>query len=242
MTSRVKSATSNGTQPLDSGSQEVTPLKEKLTIDNPFSEDIVKFQMPKNFVLPTALKPYEGFGDLRVHIKKFQSMMFFNSASDPIFCRSFPTFLDHAVLFWFSKIPTGSISCFEELARSFIDYFAASKIYVHGSDYLSTIKQGPHKSLKDYMTTFAKATMEIPDLGPEVHLHALKSGLRPGKFQETIAVTKPKTLAEFREKATGQMEIEELREAWQTKKQQPRRDEKNNQGHTQARSLKSLSN
>ncbi|XP_025703505.1 uncharacterized protein [Arachis hypogaea] len=119
----------------------------------------------------------------------------------------------------------GSISCFEDLARSFINYFAASRIYVHGSDYLNTIKQGPHESLKDYITRFAKATMEIPDPDPKVHLHALKSGLKPGKFQETIAVTKPRTLEEFYKKAVGHMEIEELREARRMDKQQPRRDE-----------------
>ncbi|XP_057723872.1 uncharacterized protein LOC130939815 [Arachis stenosperma] len=177
--------------------------------------------MPKNFVLSTALKSYEGFGDPRVHIKKFQSMMFFNGAFDPILGRSFPTFLDGAALLGFSKIPAGSISCFEELARSFIDYFAASQIYVHGSDYLSSIKQGPHESLKDYMTQFAKATIEIPNLNPEVHLYALKSGLCPEKFQETIAITKPKMLTKFQEKTVTQMKIEELREARRIEKRQP---------------------
>ncbi|XP_072054226.1 uncharacterized protein [Arachis hypogaea] len=182
-------------------------------------------QMSKNFVLPTGLEPYEGFGDLRVHIKKFQSMMFFNGASDPVLYRSFPTYLDGATLLWFSKIPAGSISSFEDLARSFIDYFTASRIYVHGSDYLNTIKQGQHESLKDYMTRFAKAIVEIPDLDPKVHLHALKSGLRPRKFQETIAVTKPKTLDEFCEKAAGQMKIEEFIEARRAERPPPRRED-----------------
>ncbi|XP_016193033.1 uncharacterized protein LOC107633959 [Arachis ipaensis] len=159
----------------------ITPPKEKLTLENPFSDEMTKFQMPKNFVLPTALELYKGFG---------------------------------------------STSSFEELARSFIDYFAASRIYVHGSDYLGTIKQGQHESLKNYMTRFSEATMEIQDLDPAVHLHALKAGLRPGKFRETIAITKPKTLEEFRERAAGQMEIEELHEAQKPDRQPQRRDEK----------------
>ncbi|XP_057720216.1 uncharacterized protein LOC130934690 [Arachis stenosperma] len=75
------------------------------------------------------------------------------------------------------------------------------------------------------MTRFADATMEIQDLDPAVHLHALKAGLRPGKFRETIAITKPKTLEEFRERAAGQMEIEELREAQKSDKQPHWRDE-----------------
>ncbi|XP_015947848.1 uncharacterized protein LOC107472835 [Arachis duranensis] len=138
---------------------------------------------------------------------------------------SFSTYLDGAALLWFSKLSAGFISSFEDLARSFINYFAASRIYVHGSDYLGTIKQGQHERLKDYMTRFAEATMEIQELDPMVHLHTLKAGLRPGKFRETIAITKPKVLEEFRERAAGQIEIEELREAQKTDKQPPRRDE-----------------
>ncbi|XP_015941724.1 uncharacterized protein LOC107467198 [Arachis duranensis] len=204
----------------------ITPPKDKLTLDNPFSEEITNYQMPKNFTLPTALEPYKGFGDPRAHVKKFQSMMFFNGPNnEPVLYRAFPTYLDGAALLWFSKLSAGSISSFEDLARSFIDYFAASRIYVHGSDYLGTIKQGQHESLKDYMTRFADATMKIQDLDPAVHLHALKAGLRPGKFRETIAITKPKTLEEFRERAAGQMEIEELREAQKSDKPPHRRDE-----------------
>ncbi|XP_015965021.1 uncharacterized protein LOC107488769 [Arachis duranensis] len=104
------------------------------------------------------------------------------------------------------------------LAKLFEEHFAGSTIYLHDSDYLNTIKQGPNESLKDYMTRFTKVTISIPDLHPEVHLHAIKSGLRPGKFQETIAVAKPKTLAEFREKSKGQIDIEELRQARKSEK------------------------
>ncbi|XP_016167956.1 uncharacterized protein LOC107610416 [Arachis ipaensis] len=159
-----------------------------------------------------TLTSYKGIGDPKVYVTKFESMMFLNSDSDPILCRSVPTFLDGTTLLWFSNLPVGSINSFDEFAKIFINHFAASKIYVRDSDYLSTIKQGQHESLKDYMTRFTTAAMEIPDLNPEVQLHAIKSGLRPRKFQKAIAVAKPKTLEEFREKATGQIEIEELRE------------------------------
>ncbi|XP_057719572.1 uncharacterized protein LOC130933999 [Arachis stenosperma] len=204
----------------------VDPPKEKLTLDNPFSEEITNYQMPKHFTLPSSLEPYKGIGDPRAHIKKFQSMMFFNGPNnEPVLCRAFPIYLDGAALLWFSKLPEGSISSFKELAKSFIDYFAAARIYVHGSDYLGTIRQGPQESLKDYLTRFADATMEIPDLDPAVHLHDLKVGLKPEKFRETIVVTKPKTLEEFRERAARQMQIEELREAEEAERRQPRREE-----------------
>ncbi|XP_016173682.1 uncharacterized protein LOC107616207 [Arachis ipaensis] len=172
-----------------------------------------------------TLAPYKGIGDPKIHVTKFESMMFLNSDSDPILCRSFPTFLDGAALLWFSNLPAGSISNFDDFSKLFINQFAASKIYVRDSDYLSTIRQGQHESLKDYMTRFTTAAMEIPDLNPEVQLHALKSGLRPGKFQEAIAVAKPRTLEEFRDKATGQIEIEELRETRRYERQPHRKED-----------------
>nr|XP_025673387.1 uncharacterized protein LOC112772631 [Arachis hypogaea] len=181
--------------------------------------------MPQNFTLPMTLAPYKGIGNPKVHVTKFESMMFLNSDSDPILCRPFPTFLDGAALLWFSNLRAGSITSFDDFSKLFINQFAASKIYVRDSDYLSTIKQGPHESLNDYMTRFTTAAMEIPDLNPEVQLHAIKSGLRQGKFQEVIVVAKPRTLEEFREKATGQIEIEELRETRRNERQPSRKDE-----------------
>nr|XP_025631058.1 uncharacterized protein LOC112723915 [Arachis hypogaea] len=123
-------------------------------------------------------------------------------------------------------------SCLKGKLVHFVNHFAASKIYVHNFDYLSTIKQGLNESLKDYMTRFAKATNEILNLNPEVHLHALKSGLRLGKFQETIIITKPKTLAEFREKATTQIEIEELRALRKAEKPNSHREDERRNKHS----------
>ncbi|XP_057734728.1 uncharacterized protein LOC130950221 [Arachis stenosperma] len=193
---------------------------------NPFSEEIMSFKMSKNFTLSMTLTLYKGIGDPKIHVTKFESMMFLNSDFDPILCRSFPTFLDGAALLWFSNLPAGSISSFEEFAKLFINYFAASKIYVRDSNYLSTIKQEQYKSLKEYMMRFTEAAMQISDLNPEVQLHAIKSGLCLEKFQEAIAVAKSKTLEEFREKAQGQIEIEEIREARRSKRSTKKEEER----------------
>ncbi|MED6205533.1 hypothetical protein PIB30_018521 [Stylosanthes scabra] len=76
----------------------------------------------------------------------------------------------------------GATSEEEELVNLFTSNFTTSAIYVHDSDFLKTIKQGRHESLKDYLTKFNKVALEIPNLHLEVHLRELKSGLRPGKF------------------------------------------------------------
>ncbi|XP_015934010.1 uncharacterized protein LOC107460185 [Arachis duranensis] len=151
--------------------------------------------------------------------------MIVNGASDPILCRYFPSFLDGPALDWFFSLPADSISRFQELSKQFEDHFAASAIYLHDSDYLTTVKQGPQESLKDYITRFTKIAMKIPNLHPEVHLHAIKSGLRPEKFQKTIAVAKLRTLAEFCEKAKGQIDIEVLRQAQKAEKSANTKDD-----------------
>ncbi|XP_016185949.1 uncharacterized protein LOC107627638 [Arachis ipaensis] len=192
----------------------------------PFTPEVMNFELPRRFTLPLTLTPYDGLGDPKKFIKKFRSIMIVNGASDTVLCRCFPNYLDGPALDWLCAFPAGLISRFQQLAKLFEDHFAGSTIYLHDSDYLNTIKQGQNESLKDYMTRFTKVTISIPDLHPEVHLHAIKSGFRPGKFQETIAVSKPKTLAEFQEKAKGQIDIEELRQARKSDKTNYRDEEK----------------
>nr|XP_025702837.1 uncharacterized protein LOC112803568 [Arachis hypogaea] len=192
----------------------------------PFAAEVMNFMLPKRFTLPTTLTPYDGLGDPKKYIKKFTSIMIVNGASDKVLCRCIPSYLDSPALDWFCSLPAGSISSFRDLSKPFEEHFAGSAIYLHDSDYLNTVKQGQHESLMDYMTHFTKIAMSIPDLHPEVELHAIKSRLRPEKFQETIIVAKPKTMAEFCEKAKGQIDIEELRQARKIDKHHYKDDDK----------------
>ncbi|XP_016164515.1 uncharacterized protein LOC107607040 [Arachis ipaensis] len=178
--------------------QKNTENDDQKSSPGPFTAEVMNFVLPRRFTLPTTLTPYDGLGDPKKYIKKFTSIMIVN----------------------------GSISRFRDISKPFEEHFAGSAIYLHDSDYLNAVKQGQHESLKDYMTRFIKIAINIPDLHPEVELHAIKSGLRPGKFQETIAVAKPKTMAEFREKAKGQIDIEELRQARKIEKPHYKDDDK----------------
>ncbi|XP_015964122.1 uncharacterized protein LOC107487941 [Arachis duranensis] len=186
----------------------------------------MNFVLPRRFTLPTTLTPYDELSDPKKYIKRFTSIMIVNGAFDKVLCRYFPSYLDGLGLDWFCSLPAGSISRFRDLSKPFEEHLAGSAIYLHDSDYLNTIRQDQQESLKDYMTHFTKISMSIPDLHPEVELHAIKSGLRPGKFQKTIVVTKPKTMAEFREKAKGQIDIEELRQARKIEKPHYRDNDK----------------
>ncbi|MED6213353.1 hypothetical protein PIB30_092251 [Stylosanthes scabra] len=101
--------------------------------NNLLSKEIMAFQMPMNFTLSTTLKAYDGISDPIVLVSKFKNMMLLN----------------------------GSIFSFQELSDLFINHFAASAIYQNDSDYLSTIKQGQHERLLEYMTRFTKVVIEF---------------------------------------------------------------------------------
>ncbi|XP_016206229.1 uncharacterized protein LOC107646561 [Arachis ipaensis] len=106
----------------------------------------MKFVLPRRFTLPTTLTPYDGLGDPKKYIKKFTSIMIVN----------------------------GSISRFRDISKPFEEHFARSAIYLHDSDYLNTVNQGQHESLKDYMTRFTKIAINIPDLHPEIDIEELR--------------------------------------------------------------------
>ncbi|MED6113901.1 hypothetical protein PIB30_075179 [Stylosanthes scabra] len=73
----------------------------------PFKDEIMKFTMSTNSTLPTTLKPYDGSGDPKIHVTKFENMMLINGSSDPTLCRLFPTFLGGVALLWFCSLPIG---------------------------------------------------------------------------------------------------------------------------------------
>jgi len=46
--------------------------------------------------------------------------------------------------------------------------------------------QGEEERIRQYMTRFAKATLNIPDLHPIVTIHTFLIGFRPGEFLDTL--------------------------------------------------------
>ncbi|MED6224791.1 hypothetical protein PIB30_087549 [Stylosanthes scabra] len=75
--------------------------------NNPLSEEIMTFQMPANFTLPTTLKAYDGIGDPDVHVTKFQNMMLLDGASDPFFgwsCTSLVFFFAYRINLFLSRV------------------------------------------------------------------------------------------------------------------------------------------
>ncbi|QHN86143.1 Heparan-alpha-glucosaminide N-acetyltransferase [Arachis hypogaea] len=117
---------------------------------------------------------------------------------------AFPTYLDGAALLWFSKLPAGS-SLLSKSWRSLSLILRRSK---NIRPWIGLPRHDPPRSTgepKGLPDQVCRGDYGNTRPRSAVHLHALKAGLRPGKFRER-SPSQPKTLEEFRERAAGQME------------------------------------
>ena len=74
---------------------------------------------------------------------------------------------------------------------------------------LHNVVQGEEEGLRQYMTGFEKATLNIPDLHPTVAMQALLIGLCSGKFLDTLYVDPSSNMDEICSRVAWYINIEE---------------------------------
>ena len=90
--------------------------------DSPFTASINNHPLPSKFKLSSP-DSYDGTRDQFDHIATFKTTMHLQGVPDEIMCRAFPTTLKCSARVWFSKIPSNSVSSFEELSKLFVNNF-----------------------------------------------------------------------------------------------------------------------
>ena len=117
--------------------------------DSPFTASINSHPLPPKFKMP-SLDSYDGTHDPFDHIVTFKTTMHLKGVPDEIMCRAFPTTLKGLAQVWFSKIPPGTVSSFEELCKLFVNNFIGGQRHKRSSSSLLTIEQGENESLHHY--------------------------------------------------------------------------------------------
>ncbi|KAL4329066.1 hypothetical protein AHAS_Ahas13G0262900 [Arachis hypogaea] len=69
-----------------------TPEEISRKEQDPFTREIMKTKIPKDFKLPDMVL-YDGTTDLNHHLSNFRSRMYLTDASDAVRCKAFPTTL-----------------------------------------------------------------------------------------------------------------------------------------------------
>ena len=91
-------------------------------MDSPFTNEVLNLPLPLIFRLP-RLESYDSSKDPLDHIESFKTLMLLQMTPDKVICRAFPTTLKGAARVWFSKIPLGTITDFEQLNKGFVHHF-----------------------------------------------------------------------------------------------------------------------
>ncbi|KAL4276738.1 hypothetical protein AHAS_Ahas20G0237200 [Arachis hypogaea] len=104
-----------------------TPEDNSRKDQDPFTREIMKTKIPKDFKLPD-MTLYDGTTDPNHHLSNFRSRMYLTDASDAVRCKAFPTTLTNTAIRWFDNLPPKSISSFDDLAKKFLVRFSIQKI------------------------------------------------------------------------------------------------------------------
>ena len=124
------------------------------------------------------MEPYDGTFDPFDHLGSFKAHMMIQGASDVMYCLAFPAILKKAARMWYSSLRPGTIDSFFELEKLFVLHFRTCRKTPRNMDTLFLLHQNEGESLRDYISRFNAAMLEIPDLNEHVAMSALKKGLR----------------------------------------------------------------
>ncbi|XP_050248883.1 uncharacterized protein LOC126696142 [Quercus robur] len=138
-----------------------------------FTASVLECPLPPKFRLP-QLEFYHSTKDPLDHIGTFKTILNLQQTPDEVICRSFPATLKGAARVWFSKLPTSSITNFEQLSDSFVRHFIRHK---RPTSFLLTVRQQERESLRDYVERFNKAVLEINEADDQVIMTTFQAGL-----------------------------------------------------------------
>ncbi|KAL0291220.1 UNVERIFIED_CONTAM: hypothetical protein Sangu_2540300 [Sesamum angustifolium] len=91
---------------------------------SPFSAAILAEALPAG-VKVSNLSEYDGTGDPQEHLDKFYAKIDRYDLSDAVYCKVFRTTLSKRTLAWLNQLPTGTISCLEQLTQRFLHHFSS---------------------------------------------------------------------------------------------------------------------
>ena len=158
--------------------------------DSPFTASINSHPFPPKFKMP-FLDSYDGTRDPFDHIATFKTTMHLQGVPDKILCRAFPTTLKGPAWVWFSKIPLGTVSSFEELSNLFVNNFIGGKRHKRSSSNLLTIEQGENESLQFFITHFNREALTVGEMDDKLLLVAFHNGVNSNLFIHKLYEKEP---------------------------------------------------
>ncbi|GKU90859.1 hypothetical protein SLEP1_g4803 [Rubroshorea leprosula] len=170
------------------------------SIPHPLNTNITLEPYPVSFKIP-QLETYDGMKDPDDHLHAFYSCMQAQNASDALMCKIFPFTLRGNARTWYYSLPPRSISSYTEMASAFATKFSSRRLIRKTTSELMRVKQRDGESLKNYMSRFNDAVLEVSSFDQAVGIAAVISGLKHDRFRDNLIKHAATTFSEVNDRS-----------------------------------------
>ncbi|GKV35451.1 hypothetical protein SLEP1_g43714 [Rubroshorea leprosula] len=154
-------------------------------IRHPLNINIKLEPYPISFKIP-QLETYDGTKDLDDHLHAFYSCMQAQNAFDALMCKIFPSTLCDNARTWYYSLPLRPISSYSEMASAFATKFSSRRLIRKTTSELMRVKQKEGESLKNYMSQFNDAVLEVSSFNQAVGIAIVIQGLQHERFRDSL--------------------------------------------------------
>ncbi|GKV06276.1 hypothetical protein SLEP1_g18175 [Rubroshorea leprosula] len=178
------------------------------SIPHPLNTNITLEPYPASFKIP-QLETYDGAKDPDDHLHAFYSCMQAQNASDTLMCKIFPSTLRGNARTWYYSLPPRSISSYTKMASAFATKFSSRRLIRKTTSELMRVKQRDGESLKNYMSRFNDAVLEVSSFDQAVGIAAVISNLKHDRFRDSLIKHAATTFSEVNDRSLKFITAEE---------------------------------
>jgi hypothetical protein len=164
--------------------------------ESPLSIGLQTAPWPPKFK-PISLPKYNGFGNSRQFLMRYESTVNSAGGDDVALAKSFIIACEGPVLYWYSLLPPHSICSWVDLKTKFMQAFQMFHDTTAESSNLYNCKQKDRKPLRNFVRRFMQQRSQIPEVDDKTMIKALIKGLTPGPTASHLTRKKPKTVEEL---------------------------------------------
>ncbi|GKU98082.1 hypothetical protein SLEP1_g11132 [Rubroshorea leprosula] len=178
------------------------------SIPHPLNTNITLEPYRAGFKIP-QLETYDGTKDPDDHLHAFYSYMQAQNASDALMCKIFPSTLRGNARTWYYSLPPRLISSYTEMASAFATKFSSRRLIRKTIFELMRVKQRDGESLKNYMSRFNDAVLEVSSFDQAVGIEAVIFDLKHDRFRDSLIKHAATTFSEVNDRSLKFITAEE---------------------------------
>jgi hypothetical protein len=165
-------------------------------LESPLSIGLQTAPWPSKFK-PVSLPKYNGFGNSRQFLMRYESAVNSAGGDDVALAISFIISCEGPILNWYSLLHPHSVCSWVDLKTKFMQAFQIFHETTVKSPDLYNCKQKDREILRNFVRRFMQQRSQIPEVDDKTTIKALIKGLTPGPTASHLTRKKPKTIDEL---------------------------------------------